>query len=85
MRCTCKQGDWLSVADVARLLNVSRGYVRKKLMRKHVLRPVIVRRGRKFALRGTVERYHRMHQRIGLKALREMACVQQEAGAYDIN
>lgn len=72
------------MADVARMLNVSRTYVRKKLMRKHVLSPVLVRRGRKFVLRRKVERYHRKRQRIGLKALRELARVSQEAGLYDI-
>lgn len=72
----------MSVADVAKLLNVSNGYVRKRLMRKHTLRPVLVRRGRKFVLRATVEAYRRKRCRIASRALRELARTSQEAGLY---
>ncbi|MGF6937144.1 hypothetical protein OKW41_006306 [Paraburkholderia sp. UCT70] len=45
----------MSVAEVARRLFVSPRYVRKKLMRKHIFRPVVVIRGRKYILRERAE------------------------------
>ncbi|MFL9898961.1 hypothetical protein PQR71_12490 [Paraburkholderia fungorum] len=72
-----------SVAELARLLFVSRVYVLKKLLRKHTLRPVIVRRGRKFVLRAKAEAYRRKRRRIARRALRELARVSQDVGMYD--
>ncbi|MBB5427488.1 hypothetical protein HDG40_005667 [Paraburkholderia sp. JPY158] len=69
----------MTVADVAAMLNVSHGYVRKKLLRKHVLRPIAVRRGRKLVLRARVKRYCRKRQRKARQALRELARVSQGA------
>lgn len=43
---TAKARDLMSVTELAKLLFVSKTYVRKKLLRRHTLRPVIVRRGR---------------------------------------
>lgn len=43
--------DLISVDELARLLFASRVYVCKKLLRKHVLRPVFVIRGHKHVLR----------------------------------
>ncbi|MHB9839716.1 hypothetical protein Q8F57_033385 [Paraburkholderia terrae] len=75
--------DLMSVVEVAQLLFVSRVYVRKKLLRKHVLRPVVVVRGRKFVLRAKAEAYRRKRQRIACRALRELARISQEVGLYD--
>lgn len=75
--------DLLSVAELARLLFVSPGYVRKKLLRKHILRPVVVRRGRKYVSRAKAERYRRKRRRIARRGLRELARLSQEVGLYD--
>jgi hypothetical protein len=72
----------MSVAELARLLFVSRVYVLKKLLRKHTLRPVIVRRGRKFVLRAKAEAYRRKRHRSACRALRELARISQEVGLY---
>ena len=80
---TAKGRDLMSVAELARLLFVSRVYVVKKLLRKHTLRPVSVRRGRKFVLRAKAEAYRRKRQRIARRALRELARTSQEVGLYD--
>ncbi|REG59373.1 hypothetical protein B0G80_2120 [Paraburkholderia sp. BL6669N2] len=77
------RGELLSVAEIARLLNVSPGYVRKRLMRKHVLSPIIVRRGRKYALRAKAEDYSKKRSKIERRALRELAIVSQEAELYE--
>lgn len=73
----------MSVAELARLLFVSPVFVRKKLLRKHTLRPVTVRRGRKFVLRAKADAYRRKRQRIARRALRELARTSQEVGLYD--
>lgn len=73
----------MSVAETARRLNVSRPYVRNKLFRKRLLMPVLIWHGRHFLLRAKVEAYRQRRRRIGLKALREMARMQQEAGTYE--
>ena len=75
--------DLLSVTELARLLFVSPGYVRKKLLRKHILRPVIVRRGRKHVYRVKAERYRRKRRRIAKRALHELARLSQEVGLYN--
>jgi hypothetical protein len=75
--------DLMSVAEVAQLLFVSRRYVRKKLLRKHVLRPVVVVRGHKYVLRSKAEAYRRKRQRIARRALRELARASQAVGLYD--
>lgn len=80
---TANARDLMSVAELARLLFVSRAYVVKKLLRKHILRPVTVRRGRKFVLRAKAEAYRRKRQRIARRALRELARISQEVGLYD--
>ena len=80
---TANARDLMSVAELARLLFVSRVYVVKKLLRKHILRPVTVRRGRKFVLRAKAEAYRRKRQRIARRALRELARISQEVGLYD--
>jgi hypothetical protein len=69
--------------ELAKLLFVSKTYVRKKLLRKHTLRPVTVRRGRKFVLRAKADAYRRKRQRIARRALRELARTSQEVGLYD--
>lgn len=76
------RGELLSVAEIARLLNVSPGYVRKRLMRKHVLSPITVRRGRKYALRSKAEAYRKKRSKIARRALRELVHVSQAAGLY---
>lgn len=73
--------DMMTVADVAATLNVTPGYLRRKLLRRHVLRPVIVRRRRKFVLRAKVERYCRKRRRNARRALGELARVSQKVGA----
>src|ERR1700752_2573255 len=45
----------MSVAELAQLLNVSRGYVVRELLCKHVLRSVIVVGGRRYVLRSKAE------------------------------
>jgi excisionase family DNA binding protein len=80
---TAKARDLMSVAELAKLLFVSKTYVRKKLLRKHTLRPVTVRRGRKFVLRAKADAYRRKRQRIARRALRELARTSQEVGLYD--
>jgi hypothetical protein len=80
---TAKSRDLMSVAELARLLFVSPVFVCKKLLRKHTLRPVSVRRGRKFVLRAKAEAYRRKRQRIARRALRELARTSQEVGLYD--
>ena len=47
----------MSVAEVAQFLNLSRGYVVRKLLCKHVLRPVVVISGRMCALCAKEEAY----------------------------
>ncbi|WP_143810939.1 hypothetical protein [Paraburkholderia piptadeniae] len=73
----------MTVAEVARLLNVSRCYV-TRLMHESRLGEVIAVDGKKHVLRANAEAYHRDRQRIGNTALREMTRVQQEAGAYEL-
>jgi hypothetical protein len=73
----------MSVAELAQLLFVSKKYVSKKLLRKHTLRPVVLRRGRKYVLREKAEAYRRKRQRIARRALRELARISQEGGLYD--
>jgi hypothetical protein len=73
----------MSVAELAALLFVSKKYVCKKLLRKHTLRPVVLRRGRKYVLRERAEAYRRKRQRIARRALRELARISQEVGLYD--
>ncbi|MFM0502968.1 hypothetical protein [Paraburkholderia caffeinilytica] len=80
---TAKSHDLMSIAELARLLFVSRVYVVKKLLRKHTLRPVTVRRGRRFVPRTKAEAYRRKPQRIARRALRELARISQEVGLYD--
>jgi excisionase family DNA binding protein len=80
---TAKARDLMSVTELAKLLFVSKTYVHKKLLRKHTLRPVRVRRGRRFVLRAKAEAYRRKRQRIARGALRELARVSQEARLYD--
>jgi hypothetical protein len=80
---TANARDLMSVAELAKLLFVSKTYVRKKLLRKHILRPVTVRRGRKFVLRAKAEAYRRKRQRIARRALGELARISQEVGLYD--
>ncbi|REG60760.1 hypothetical protein B0G80_3571 [Paraburkholderia sp. BL6669N2] len=80
---TAKNHDLMSIAELARLLFVSRVYVVKKLLRKHTLRPVIVRRGHKYVFREKAEAYRRKRQRIARRALRELARISQEVGLYD--
>jgi DNA-binding transcriptional regulator YhcF (GntR family) len=80
---TAKARDLMSVAELAKLLFVSKTYVRKKLLRKHTLRPVTVRRGRKLVLRAKADAYRRKRQRIARRALRELARTSQEVGLYD--
>ncbi|BCF95896.1 hypothetical protein PPGU19_004650 [Paraburkholderia sp. PGU19] len=75
--------DLMSVAEVAQLLFVSRGYVRNRLLRKHVLRPVVLVRGRKFVVRAKAEAYRRKRQRIARRALRELARISQGVRLYD--
>ncbi|WP_207001340.1 type II toxin-antitoxin system Phd/YefM family antitoxin [Trinickia mobilis] len=77
-----RQGDLISVTELARLLFVSKRYVRKKLLRKHILCPVTLLRGRKYVIRAKAEAYYRKRRRIARRALREMARVQQEGGFY---
>ena len=77
-----RQTDLMSVTELARLLFVSKHYVRKRLLRKHILRPVTVRRGRKYVSRAKAEAYYRKRRRIARRALRELARVSQEAGLY---
>lgn len=74
--------DLMTIAEFAQFLNVSRGYVVRRLLRKHASRPVILRRGRKFVLRAKAETYRRKRQRIARRALRELARVSQEAGLH---
>ncbi|SIT39472.1 conserved hypothetical protein [Paraburkholderia piptadeniae] len=81
MQGQCKR-NLMSVAEVARLLNVSSGYVMRKLLRKHILRPVIVVGGRRYVLRAKAEAYCRKRKRIAHRALRELARVSQAAGLY---
>lgn len=78
-----KQSELMSVAELARLLFVSPGYVRKKLLRKHTLRPVIVIRGHKYVFKAKAEAYRRKRRRIVKRGLRELARFSQEAGLYD--
>ncbi|WP_079481984.1 helix-turn-helix domain-containing protein [Paraburkholderia hospita] len=72
----------MSVDEVAQLLNVTRGYVVRRLLRKHVLRPVFIIGGRRYVLRAKAEAYYRKRRRIARRALRELADVCQEAGLY---
>ncbi|MPW18932.1 helix-turn-helix domain-containing protein [Paraburkholderia sp. CNPSo 3157] len=72
----------MSVTEVAQLLNVSRGYVVRKLLRKHVLRPVVVVGGRRYVPRIKAKAYSRKRKRIARRALRELSRVSQEAGVY---
>ncbi|WP_165848106.1 helix-turn-helix domain-containing protein [Paraburkholderia lacunae] len=74
--------DLLSVAEVAQLLNVSPSYVVHRLMRTYVLRPILRVHGRRYVLRVTAEAYLRKRRRLARRALRELACIQQKAGAY---
>lgn len=46
-----RKRNLMSVDELAQFLNVSRGYVERKLLRKHVPRPVIVVGGRRYVLR----------------------------------
>lgn len=71
--------DLMSVAELARLFNVSCNYVVRKLLRKHVLRPVVAVGGRRYVLRSKAEAYCRKRRRITRKALRELA---QDAALY---
>jgi hypothetical protein len=80
---TADTRNLMSVADVAQFLNVSRSYVVRRLLRKHVFRPVLVLCGRRYVLRSKAEAYCRKRRRIARKALRELARVSQEAGLYD--
>ncbi|WP_429294718.1 hypothetical protein [Paraburkholderia sp. CI3] len=75
--------DLMSISDVAQLLNVSPGYVRKQLMRRHALRPVVVRRGRKLVLRAKAEAYRLKRRRAAGRALHEIALLSQEVGLYE--
>jgi excisionase family DNA binding protein len=74
--------DLMSVAELAQLLNVTRRYVRKMPMRKHILRPVRVVRGRKYVLSSKAEAYRKKRSKITRRALRELARVSKEAGVY---
>ncbi|CAB3752446.1 hypothetical protein LMG29542_01753 [Paraburkholderia humisilvae] len=79
---TAKANDLMSVGELAQLLNVTASYVRKKLLRKHVLRPVTIRRGRKYASRTKAEAYCAKRKKVARRALRGLARVSQEAGLY---
>jgi excisionase family DNA binding protein len=72
----------MSIAELAQFLNVSRSYVVRKLLRKHVLRPVYVFGGRRYVLRSKAYAYRVKRQRIARRALRELARVSQEARLY---
>ncbi|WP_223961412.1 hypothetical protein [Paraburkholderia sabiae] len=74
-------GEFMAVAEIARLLNVSRGYVVEKLLHSHVLGPVVILGGQRYVLRSKVGAYHRKRQTIARRALRELGRVTQEAGA----
>lgn len=63
----------ISVAEVAKLLNLSQWHVREKLLRKHVLRPVVTLRGKKFVFEVKAEAYRRKRNRIARRALRDLA------------
>lgn len=70
----------ISVAELAVLLNVSRGYAREKLLRRHVLRPVIVLRGEKFVSVAKAEAYRRKRRRIACRALGKLVRISEKAG-----
>ena len=70
----------MTVAEVARLLKVSRGDV-TRLMHESRLGEVIAVDDKKHVLRANAEAYHWDRRRIGNTALREMTRVQQEARA----
>ncbi|EIN00410.1 hypothetical protein WQE_15306 [Paraburkholderia hospita] len=72
----------MAVAEVAQLLNVTRGYVVETLLRKRVLQPVFVIGGRRYVLRSKAEAYYRKRTRIARRALRELTRVSQEAAVY---
>ncbi|SEK07259.1 MerR family transcriptional regulator [Paraburkholderia diazotrophica] len=74
--------ELMSIDEFAQLLNVTHGYVVRRLLRKHVLRPVIVVGGQRYVLRPKAEAYSRKRKRIARRALRELARVSQEAGLY---
>ena len=81
LRHSRRAREFMAVAEIARLLNVSRGYVVEKLLHSHVLGPVVILGGQRYVLRSKVEAYRRKRQRIARRALRKLACVSQEAGA----
>jgi hypothetical protein len=76
--------DLMSVAEVARLLNVTPQYVVERLLRTHVLRPVFRIHGRRYVVRSKAEAYYHRRRRIGRRALGELARVSQEAGLYEM-
>ena len=50
--------ELMSVAEVARLLNVTSGYVVQTLLRKNVVRPVFLIDGQRYVLRSKAEAYY---------------------------
>jgi excisionase family DNA binding protein len=74
--------ELMTVAEVAQLLNVTRGYIMQTLLRKHVMQPVFVIGGRRYVLRSKAEAYYVKRRRIARRALRQLARVSQEAAVH---
>ena len=72
----------MSVDELARRLNVSQTYARR-LLRKHVLRPVFIRNRCRYVLRVKGEVLIAKHRKRARLAMRELIRLSQEIGFYD--
>ncbi|MEM5366431.1 hypothetical protein V4C53_10340 [Paraburkholderia azotifigens] len=70
---------WMSVAELATLLNVTPAYVVRRLLRRAIFRPILVVGGRRYILRTKALAYHRKRRRIARDALRELGQFSGEA------